>query len=636
MNRQEAKQYIKENIEDYLNQRGINTNKNFCCLNPEHADRDPSMSLDRKRNKAHCFSCGVDYDIFDLIGIEYGITDNKAIFDKAYELYKIPLDSEKQSGGKLLDSDAEKSCKKDTKKTPNAEKPLKDYSEYLKAAHSNIHKTDYLKKRGITSDIAERFCIGYDEHFTEGTNGSEWKAIIIPTGNGSFVARNTDSTADKKSRYRKVNNVQIFNSEALNKTDKPVFIVEGEIDALSIIQCGGYAVGLGSTANKNKFISLVQNKRPFMPLLLALDNDESGQKTADDILTDLQKNNIRAYKVNVFGNKKDANEALQSDKANFEKALREAENLEKIKYLKTSAAGYLQAFIDGIKDSVNTPVIPTGFKNLDGLLDGGICEGLYIIGAISSLGKTTFALQMADNIAASGHDVLIFSLEMARNELIAKSLSRLTLCNVILNNIKPSYAKTERGITTASRYANYCKEEIELINQAAKKYSEYAERIFIYEGVGDIGALQIRSSIEKHISITGNKPIVLIDYLQILAPYSDRATDKQNIDRSVLELKRASRDYKIPIIGISSLNRDGYKKAVSMESFKESGAIEYTSDVLIGMQLKGAEEKDFNIDSAKSKDEREIELKILKNRHGVSGKKIDFKYIPAFNDFKEV
>ena len=64
-------------------------------------------------------------------------------------------------------------------------------------------------------------------------------------------------------------------------------------------------------------------------------------------------------------------------------------------------------------------VYPTGFNYLDDLLDCGLFSGLYIIGAISSLGKTNFCVQIMDNIAQAGHDVIFFSLEMAAEELIA-------------------------------------------------------------------------------------------------------------------------------------------------------------------------------------------------------------------------
>ena len=167
------------------------------------------------------------------------------------------------------------------------------------------------------------------------------------------------------------------------------------------------------------------------------------------------------------------------------------------------------------------------------------------------------------------------------------------------------------------------------------EYSKYAQHIFISEGIGDIGAQQIREIVKKHILYTDNTPIVIIDYLQILAPYSDRATDKQNTDKAVMELKRISRDYKTAVIGVSSFNRANYKEAVTMEAFKESGAIEYSSDVLIGLQLKGAGSKDFNATEAKKKNPREIELIILKNRNGSTGEKIEFKFYPLFNYFAE-
>ena len=58
---------LRPRIIDYLYDRGIDPRKRFRCLNPSHLDRDPSMGFDPKRNKVHCFACGVDYDLFDLL-----------------------------------------------------------------------------------------------------------------------------------------------------------------------------------------------------------------------------------------------------------------------------------------------------------------------------------------------------------------------------------------------------------------------------------------------------------------------------------------------------------------------------------------------------------------------------------------
>jgi replicative DNA helicase len=224
---------------------------------------------------------------------------------------------------------------------------------------------------------------------------------------------------------------------------------------------------------------------------------------------------------------------------------------------------------------------------------------------------------------------------MARNELIAKSVSRHTIIEILKSGGDVRNAKTARGITAGKKYPEYSKTERELINSSIRAYWEYAGNIYISEGVGDIGAPQIRDTVNKHTLFTGKRPVIVIDYLQILAPYSERMTDKQNTDKAVMELKRVSRDYKIPVIAISSFNRQSYKEAVTMEAFKESGAVEYSSDILIGLQLAGAGKREFDANAEKKKNPREVELVILKNRNGATGAKIQYEYYPLFNYFKE-
>ena len=179
-------------------------------------------------------------------------------------------------------------------------------------------------------------------------------------------------------------------------------------------------------------------------------------------------------------------------------------------------------------------------------------------------------MQIADNVASNGKDVLIFSLEMSKYELIAKSISRHTMIEVKNKNLNSCFAKTTRNVL--SNYAEFSQKDKEIIQNSIENYSKYAGRIYIYEGVGNIGVEQVKQQVQSHVEITKNLPLVLIDYLQILAPYNERATDKQNTDKSILELKRLSRDYEIPVLGISSFNRDNYTLPVNMASFKESGA----------------------------------------------------------------
>lgn len=643
MDRNVAKQYVKEQLESYLRQQGINTRKPFCCLNPDHADSNPSMSYDRKRNKAHCFSCGADYDIIDLIKIDYGLMNDKDAFQKAYEMYRVELDQVNYNHAKKIFS--ENPTVKEVQNPAKTEQKGNDYTDYFLQANRNIGNTDYLQNRGLTAATIERFKLGYEENFNKGTGGSTWKVIVIPTTKYTYTVRNTDAAADKKNRIRKVGNNVLFNVGSLAGSS-PVFIVEGELDALSIIEAGGEAVSLGSTANYHKFVKYLQERDIKAPLIaIALDNDEDGKKTADNIIKDLG-DYKKAAVVNlpeVYGDFKDANDMLMHDKQGLIDAVNEVNNIlnhekEKLseEYQKNNVASHIGDFLDGIKASVNTPFIPTGFSELDKAMDGGLYEGLYIVGAISSLGKTTYIMQIADQIARGGNDVLIFSLEMARSEIMAKSISRLTMLNCLEKNYSYKLAKTSRGITTGKRYENYSQEEKDLIHKCVLQYAEYGSRIYIAEGIGDIGVDQVKEAVKTHISITGNKPIVIIDYLQILSPYDMKASDKQNTDKAVLELKRLSRDYKIPVIGISSLNRQNYNAPISMEAFKESGAIEYSSDVLIGMQLKGVGSKDFDVNMAKKRHPRDVEVVILKNRNGSTGNKIDYEYYSMFNYFREI
>ena len=629
------KETLKPYLEEYLIRKGINTKANFQCLNPAHPDKKPSMSLDRKSYRVKCFSCKNSYDIIDLIQMDYGITDYTEALKKGCELFGIS-DSYMPAPKSLYT----------TKVTSNTETNL---STYYERCHALAKNTNYFKERGLSDSVINRFNLGYDSSFNG--IGGKWQAVIIPTSVSSYVARNTDKTSE--SRYKKFGKIQFLNMDAL-KQNEPVFIVEGEIDALSVIEGGYNAIALGSLSNTHKFSEILETFTPKFSnkIIVCLDNDKQGKAQATEFIKELRELGYNAIKGDISGQYKDANEILIKERETFKTLLSQAiqqeytevdeealELLEKRKaeYEKKRTRNYIKDFMDGIRERANTPYIPTGFTQLDTILDGGLFEGLYIIGAISSLGKTTFTLQMADQVAKSGQDVLIISLEMARSELMAKSISRETL----LNSNSISNAKTTRGITTYSRYLKYSKEELDVINASIKSYSDYAQNIVIEEGQGNISALDIRGFVQEHIELTGRKPVVFIDYLQILAPCTDKRGDiRENIDRNITILKQISRDFKIPVFAISSINRKNYSEKISMEAFKESGAIEYSSDILMGLQFSSAGSQNFDVDNAKSASNdpnkpRDLQLVILKNRNGRTGDIIPFSYYPLFNYFKE-
>lgn len=662
MNKHEAKELVLAQDPDFLQKAKATVNGKptyICpvCGNGSGSNGD-GITLNKRSMKPHykCFKCGKNMDVIELWKQAKGVESDAEAFQQVYNYYNVVIDKEDTEEYAVTFSFTQ-----DKEKPAEPEAETVNYLDFFVEANKHLAETDYY--RGISYETLNKYKVGYVENWKAPTapeNVPTSPRLIIPTSTGSYLARDTREQIPewaKEYEKQKIGAVHLFNIGAIKTAEKPIFVVEGELDALSLIDMGAEAVALGSTSKKNAFIDYVVENRPSQTLIMALDYDSAGMKAQADIMQRLKAENIRCYDPETFYNRedfpadtyKDANEMLQKDKYLLKARIAEAEaiardtktldEIEKEKYLKTATAFSLQDFINGIAESVNTPCIPTGYNMLDNfVLDGGLYEGLYVIGAIPSLGKTTFSLQMADQIAQQGYDVMIFSLEMAKTELIAKSISRETYMDVITNKGDRKEAKTARGITNGSKYVMYTDKEKELIAKAINNYASYAEHIFITEGVGNVTVATITDAVKEHIRITGNKPVVFVDYLQIMAPFDEKASDKQNTDKAVLEFKRLSRDCKIPVIVISSFNRDNYKTEATMSAFKESGAIEYGSDVLIGLQLdtKGLKEKNIDYNALKAKEPREIELVVLKNRNGKTGNKLSYDYYPLFNYFKEV
>ena len=299
------------------------------------------------------------------------------------------------------------------------------------------------------------------------------------------------------------------------------------------------------------------------------------EKAREEIAFALYLQNINYTESDIRGEHESINAHLINNRDSFIKQIGAAIPPE-INYKLITAAARLEKIFAQIEADADKPALSTGFTELDGLLDGGINTGLYIIGAISSLGKTTFIIQLADYIAKQGQDVLFFSLEQPEREIIAKSISRESYNAALLKTGETRGAKSTTGILNGRHYKNYTDTERQIIKAAKANYSAYADRIRIIEGVGNIGVKEIEQRIKDHVKYTeGRKPVIFIDYLQIMAAYEDDRrsyTDKQAVDKNIIELKRISRNY--TIIAISSFNRDSYTEPVTLSSFKESGAIE--------------------------------------------------------------
>lgn len=686
MDRSTAREEIKRRLADYLEAIGQpkKNNKYICPIcnsgNGNNGNYTTAFNITPNGEAWHCFSCGGKGDIYNLIALQYRkdiIKDFAEILNIAAAALGVALDN---TDNTQYTHNAHYT--QHTQKTQPKPEPQKtiDYSDFLRACKAEVKKTVYYKGRGLNDEVIERFNLGVITeailakyktacHLEQFRSGD----LVIPYNSeySYFIGRNPNIKPNEKGEFKHkkpmtehAGKEPIFNEAELDRqSEEPIFITEAPLDAISINQAGGAAIAIGGTGQDK--IEAALDKRPDFKrsFIIAFDNpkqDNAGQTATEKLKASLEKRGI-AYTIFKFADSvKDANEYLIKDERGFNRTVAESiteakketaadpeqPTAEEIKaYNAESGAARLKGFIDGIKDSINTPPTATGFNSLDSILDGGLYEGLYILGAVSSLGKTTLLLQIADQIAKGGQDVLIFSLEMAAAELMAKSISRETFFICKEKGNGTANAKTVRGILDYSRYSYYSDEERSTINNAIKNYRSYAGNIFINEGIGDIGIEQIKKKIAEHKKIKGKTPVIIIDYLQILTPYSDRASDKQNTDKAVLELKRIARDEKTPVLAISSFNRGNYSSGATMAAFKESGAIEYSSDVLIALQPCGMKDGEKDSDKAenaatmskcKASTEREIEAVILKNRNGQTGTTAKFKYYAMFNCFEEI
>lgn len=621
----QEKQEIKKHLKDYLQEKGLPTNVLFNCLNPTHTDNNPSMSYDAKKDIVHCFACKKSYDLISLYALDNNLDeakDFKQIIDELALKYNVDI---KQIGGEQVGN---------TQKVTNPTPKKEDFTRYFNKCKKDIDKTDYLQKRGISKETQQRYNIGYD---------TSKKVIVLPVSKYYYEARATEENAYIKHIKPKGISNELFNSQYLQDSNYKtvIWVCEAIIDAISLEETNQdiKAMSLNSVNNSKQLVTEAQDHNFKGTLVLALDTDTYGLRASTDLQEELEAIGIKAIIFNKdkdkYNGNKDINEWLINDKeslasvtTNFNDMLVNSLELQAIKtYEKENVLNYLDEFNALIKNQEYNKPISTGIDELDKALEGGFYrKNLVILGAISSLGKTTLALQIGDNVARNGTDVLIFSLEMSKEELIAKSLSRNSYLKAYDKHYV-AYALTTREIlkgmgTNEDLPNNKIRQEI--YSEAYEDYKDnIANNVYITECNDniDINIQTIQQKIKDHIAITNRKPLVIIDYLQIIQEKTKGLTDKQVIDKIVTSLKRMARDNDITILLISAFNRASYNTESNLASFRDSSTIEYTSDVLISLQhekLDGVTDdtKKVNTNQEQQKDERELTLKVLKNRNG--------------------
>ncbi len=272
--------------------------------------------------------------------------------------------------------------------------------------------------------------------------------------------------------------------------------------------------------------------------------------------------------------------------------------------------------------------------------------GLAALGGASSLGKTTFAVNLIDRLLDRGETVLYFSLEQLPIEIITKSLARR------LYEKDPFTPLTNIDIKNGATY--------DKLDQVKREYAQHAEQYQIITGSFRTTAADIVAYVEKYREEHGGescKPIVIIDYLQLIAPpYGFKGGIREYSDENIKALKDMQKRNGLFVLMISNFNRSSNYEPVSYESFKETSMIEYTCDYVWGLQLAllDAENDDFYtitgtrggrserpidqkrklVNEAQGEIPKSVEFVSLKNRNGKQFFKAFFDYDPRYDIYR--
>lgn len=582
-----------------------------------------------------CFNgkCAFGYgDIIELYAF-INLYDFKQSAEELAGMLGIDLQQDSRKPQERAKSDPAKSVP--VRKEPERPaEPEPDYSEYYAECQARIQMpeaVEYLKERGIRIEIAQEYGIGFDPAADVSGKGYPAPRIIIPAGTAGYVGRSIKPTE----RYRVIDrgSPKLFNADALER--EKVFVCEGAFDALAVAETGADAVALNSASNtKLLFDALDKLNGDYPVLLLALDNDDPGRKATRELRAGLEERHIPFLLADICGKYKDPNEHLQENhKAFFSAVVTELGRVNR----PFNTAYYIQHLMAADIEKYKAE-IKTGFPLLD-MKTGGLPVGLYIVAAVSSLGKTTFVHQIADQVARSGRDVLYFSLEMSTLELVSKSISRQTFLNDKNTAVESRYIRKGAGLKNQS------------VQQAIKDYMENAaKQLSIIEGNFSLTVDGIIDKVRQHIKLTHSRPLVCIDYLQVIpASKGDRRGKREVIDETITKLEQFTKETGITVLAISSVGRASYLQPISFESLKESGGLEFTADGVFGLQLKCLDDNpelqgDPNKDvikkreilkAAKDAPIREIKLTALKFRGGSSAIEVFYNYHPQYDCFVE-
>ncbi len=280
-----------------------------------------------------------------------------------------------------------------------------------------------------------------------------------------------------------------------------------------------------------------------------------------------------------------------------------------------------------------TRVWPTGFDILDVHLNGGFRSGeLVLLGGPQGLGKTTWVLQVARNVARSGRPVLMFSYEHDLQTLLIRlvALEAAHLGGLDapdLNRVRQAFEGTD-GLTGSLR------ERLAGTSSGAKAIAvveEYADRMVLHRSTGSSTSLDvITDAVERVHRETGQVPLVVVDYLQkVHVP--DRTLDEPDrVTRVVEGLKDLALDRDAPVLAVVASDKEGLSsgKRMRVTHLRGSSALAYEADTVLMLNNKydvvARHHLVYNVNNVERFRQWAV-LTIEKNRSGQTGVDLEFQ-----------
>lgn len=269
--------------------------------------------------------------------------------------------------------------------------------------------------------------------------------------------------------------------------------------------------------------------------------------------------------------------------------------------------------------------LPTGYREFDKMTAGLQPDNLIILAARPAVGKTAFALNIAQNVATSTDtSVAIFSLEMS-----AESLVNRMLCAE--GSINANHLRT--GQLDEGEWQNLIVAMGALSNTS----------IFIDDTPG-IKMAEIRAKCRRLAKEKGNLGLVVIDYLQLIEG-SNKESRQQEVSEISRQLKKLAKELSVPILALSQLSRgveQRQDKRPVLSDIRESGSIEQDADIVAFLYRddyyergESKSEDDEDDQDSLNQDVGEVELIIEKNRAGARGT-VKLLFIKSYNKFSNI